>query len=130
MAQSFERLGSEPIFLITIADPYDFVNDPPVLFAQIATETQHLTGKYVSIYDLRGLTVNFSDMVVGMAAQAKGGAGSVADSHNIPLVVATSEMLKFAVDAFQQEQYGNLQIPMFESLDEAHAHARQLLVPA
>jgi hypothetical protein len=130
MAQSFERLDNEPIFVITIADPYDFVNDPPVLFAQIAAETQTISGKYISIYDLRGLTVNFSDMVMGMAVQAKGGAGSIADSHNVTLVVATSDRIKFAVEAFKQPQYGNLQIPMFETMDEAIAQARHLLMPA
>ena len=130
MAQSFERLGDEPIFVITIADPYDFVNDPPALFAQVAAETQTITGKYISIYDLRGLTVNFSDMVMGMAAQSRGGAGSIADSHNITLVVATSDMIKFAVEAFQQPQYGNLEIPMFETKEAAIEQARHLLIPA
>jgi len=71
--------------------------------------------------------MSFGDLVIAMSNQSQKSPGALADPRLNTLIVGSSEMAKFAVTAFQQEQYGKLNFRLFTSVDEALTYAREEL---
>ena len=79
------------------------------------------------IYNLVELDFSFSDMVQGMGASTRSKPGSVNDPNAIIAFVGTQKLLGIAVKAFQQRQYGSLEVAHYASYDEAYHHIASAL---
>jgi hypothetical protein len=80
------------------------------------------------VSDARNMQVSFPDLVVLLfdAARARTNPGSLADPNFIDLIVVPPEgLVAFGTKSLGQEQYGRLNIQVFETLDAAFAHARK-----
>jgi hypothetical protein len=64
-------------------------------------------------------------LVQGMGNQAQKAPGAMADPRLNTVIVGSGEMVRFGIQAFEQEQYGGLKFPLFASVDEALKYARE-----
>jgi hypothetical protein len=127
MKFTVERLPDEKIVVFTFGKDYQPGKDSAEMVQAIAGKLgADEKGVYV-VYDARDLKMSFGDLVIAMANQAQKAAGTMADARMHPVAVGTSEMLKLGAAAFQQEQYGKISIPMFDSIDSALKYAREQL---
>jgi hypothetical protein len=76
------------------------------------------------INDLTQISMNFSDMMLGMREAALGGAGTAADPRTRHVLVGGHELLQLTADALKQEQYGQRNVPLFMTIDEALAYIK------
>lgn len=125
MAIEFEEFGNEPILYVTLTEPFSVAEETGPMMARMAAMLDAHPGQLYCIYDTSGLTVAFSDMMFGLAEQAKGGAGSVKDNRLFVILVGTDAMITLAAQAMEQSQYGGLHIPLFDNRPDALAYARK-----
>jgi hypothetical protein len=125
MPVQVSQLPNEHILLCVYSDPLD-VGDLRQIETQSVTLAAAWEGPVFRIGDIRNLNISFGDLVVTLADASKSGnPGSLADPKFKDIVVVVPGTLA-ALGALSmgQKQYGAVNIPMFESLDEALAHAR------
>jgi hypothetical protein len=125
MPFSIQRLPDEPILLAK----YTGRMEPEDLVA-LRTQSVQLAGEVERVYrvnDARQLELSFSDLVAVMGAETatRTNPGSLGDPRfNDIIVVSPGSLVRFGTESLSQEQYGSLQIPLFEDLGEGLAHAR------
>lgn len=120
-----EKLPNEPIIILAVSDPSDKLADEmKAAYVDIARWAVEIDGPYIRITDATGLNITFGEFVKVLSAASTSGPGSASDPNATTLLVATDDLVKFAAEALAQEQYGNLNIGLFESRDDALAHAR------
>lgn len=124
MAYTVEKLGNEPIILVTLIGEVN-QSDGQQAFVEIAETIQSIDGHAYVIHDFRRYEVDFATIVRGLAMQTKGTPGSASDPHASTIIVGTSEMAKLVSEALKQEQYGSLKVPAFDSMDDALSYIRQ-----
>lgn len=130
MPINVERLPDQPILVVEALEPLDIAAETPAMIDRVAQEVGATSGKLYIIYDASDLKIAFSDMLFGLAEHAHRSEGSVRDTHTVTIVVGTDEMLKLAVEALKQPQYGEVSLPMFDSRDKALAYAREHIAAA
>jgi len=127
MKFTVERLPNEPILMITILKDYVVGKDTPDIVRTVDSKIgKDETGLY-SIYDLREMKMTFGDLVLALSNQSQKAPGAMADPRASAVIVGSSEMVKLGAQAFQQEQYGNLKFPLYQSVEEALSYAREQL---
>lgn len=125
MPYTLTKLPDEPIIIVTLEDPFT-VEDAK----NTAQETpQYRSEDYVSfmISDASNITLPFSEMMMIMAEVAGEGAGKINDPQMRVVSVGNDEMVKFAAEAYKQDQYGAADVQMFEAVDDALQYVREQL---
>lgn len=133
MTYYVKQLPNEPIILAIVSDPFNFehfAHDFAPLFAEISQAFEQIDGLAGLIWDVRKLTINFSDLVNGLYSQGQGLHGSMSDPQAINAVVGSDIMVRLALESFKQKQYGEINIPMFDNYDAALANVRKRLTTA
>jgi hypothetical protein len=129
VAYTIEQEPGEAIFVIKLSNPFDFQREP----AQIITELYQLSagtpGTSYVIYDVRDLKVNFSDLVIGLAASFRSNMPELDElkTRYRMIAVGASDLVKLGVSSARQLQYGGANIELFDAPDEALAFAREQL---
>ncbi|HEC22199.1 MAG TPA: hypothetical protein ENI95_04710 [Chloroflexi bacterium] len=123
MSFTVQRLPNEPILIVTRFDatPSDLLQ----IFQQSLELSEDIEGTVYRIHDISRVDLDFGTMVAGMANASEKRKGSMRDPRFQDILVGGHELIRLASAAFQQEQYGNLTIPFFESLEEALDYARK-----
>lgn len=119
MPFTVNKLDGEPIIIVEIRDPYDYQTDPPRMFHEIDQIASTFDDGGFVIYDCRTLDVSFNDLVAGMSAQVQGVPGSISDPRLTACLVGSSVMLRLAAEGFAKPQYGEIQVPLYDTLDDA-----------
>jgi hypothetical protein len=120
-----ERVPNEPNIVISRAtEPLDVVKDSTASMTELNGILANTKGKLYVIADCRGLSPRFSDVVAGMANTAR------PDSplHNPRMetvVVADGQIFANMVAWYKQEHYGNLEMQVFQTVEEAIARVKQ-----
>jgi hypothetical protein len=123
MAIKTERIAGEPIIVLTFNGPPDRTQFEAAM-RDVVTLLQEVEPVFV-INNLSNIPrMHFSNMMAGIGQVARGGPGSAGDLRTRHLLVGTHEMVKFASEAIRQKQYGQLNVPVFASLQEALDHIR------
>lgn len=129
MSISVTKMPDDAIIILTMQEPFNPAED--VMAANTATAEfleAHSLAKCYRIDDVRHIHIEFSDVVHGAAMAAKRGMpGSLADSRITTALVGTHEFAKLGAEAMGGNAYGNIAVDFFDSLDDAIAHAKQLL---
>lgn len=74
------------------------------------------------ISDVTELTINFSDLVVGLAnATTRADRWHVGAPNSTTSIVGSGEMVALGASSVSQDQYGGAEVLMFATLDEAIA---------
>jgi hypothetical protein len=130
MPFNVERLGSESIIVLTISGAFGASSDLHEYKAAIAKIGQlaaEIPGSVYRITDASAAQIGFGELVQALGEARSGEKGSVSDPRMKSVFVATHELVQLAGESLRQAQYGQLDIKLCESLDQAIAYAREQL---
>lgn len=131
MAYTVEEYQGEPIILVKVMPPYTpemLEESPREIMALVHDFYERVGGPIYRINDLRDSGLSLSELMISMAEERAGAAGSVTDTNVRNLVVANEGLVKQMVEAMSQPQYSGIHMPIFETVEEALAHIRAELV--
>ncbi|MFP4321322.1 MAG: hypothetical protein ACLFTK_02610 [Anaerolineales bacterium] len=117
----------ENIIIATYTGHVDAYQDVPPVMEAVSRHYEPNGRKVYYISDFREADIDFSGVVVGMAEGTRPVEGRwyVGAPNSETILVGTHAMLKLVQDSIKTDQYGNVELPMFKTLDEALAHVRQ-----
>lgn len=125
MSFSIEKLPGEPIIISTMARDFNPHQNGEAFWNALAAAMEGEASPIYRITVLDGIEANFSDMMITLAEEARGDRpGSTADPRIRALLVARIPMAQLAVEGLKQDQYGQLDVSLFTTLDEALDYAR------
>ncbi|NDJ63168.1 MAG: hypothetical protein GYB67_18760 [Chloroflexi bacterium] len=128
MAVEFKQVNAEPIYYGVYDEPQNPVQDSQHVADKLSEVINSTTGPLVFIWDLSKITVSFSDLVIGLNDVFKRDAETPFTHPRVRAVtVSNDELVHFGTEAVGQEQYGQADVKLVASLDEAIAFARQYL---
>jgi hypothetical protein len=120
------KMDDEPIFIITITDPYDSVNDSRRANEEIAEAITHFDGPFYRINDIRQISLSFGDVVMGMAEERQKLPGSASDPRCAQSVLVGGGMLvSLVASASKQDQYGVMPVRAFTDFETALEWVRE-----
>jgi hypothetical protein len=125
MPFTIEKLPDEPIVFVTMSNPFDVKQDVPQFAHQLQAIFDAEPGPLWDVTDVRGLSVDFSDMVRGMSMVTRGELAVLRHPKVRRFaIVASNNLILIAAKALGQQQYGAIPVTICESLDEAFAVVR------
>ena len=129
MAWTLERLDNEPIILVTVFPPTSSYEGTIQLLHEIAElATTIPDGPIYRINDYSAITPTLDDLINVMTLEAKLGLpGSVGDPRTHLIAVGSGELVELGASSFSQDQFGNHNVPLFTSQDDALNYAREQL---
>jgi hypothetical protein len=128
MTFTIEMLPDEPIVICTMSKQFNPMRDYGEFWQQLGAILKDKEGPIYRITHLETEEIQFSDMVMALAAEAKSGMpGSLTDPRIRSVLVNRSLLAQMAVESIKPDQYGRLETPLFGTLDEALAHVRSQL---
>ncbi|MEO8609825.1 MAG: hypothetical protein ABI690_18175 [Chloroflexota bacterium] len=123
MPITVERLANEP-FIVANCSGFLTREDFVGMFVQVNEMVQSMEGLVFRIADYRQAESSFMDILKTVQEATKGTPGSTADPRIQTIWVGTSAWIALARNFFQQQQFGNMQIPTFHNMEDAYAYAR------
>lgn len=131
MTYEIKQMENLPIFVATMSEPHDAIADATGIEKEMHQNIAAVNGTVYYIPDLSAIKITFSNIVIGLNEAFKEGSGSFYSNPRVKmLMVGSDEMLRVAADAGSQDQYGNVPIELFATVDEAVAHAKAQLQQA
>jgi hypothetical protein len=130
MPYKVERLSGEPVIIVTWQGPFSEKSIVEKDFIAACDDVVSLMGSerpVVRIDDVRGVKVDFGDLVVGMGVARKKLPGSPSDPSIKALIVGSGFLWDLASKGAKQLQYGAIDIPLFTSMEDALATARKII---
>lgn len=126
MAFTAKRLENEPIIILKITYPIeDAVQETIDSDRAVAELSEDIDGHYYRIADMLGLELAWNDVLSWLAQQRQANPGSINDPRIVNLLVSDTSMTKNSAEFASQEQYGGVNIKVFDTVDEAIEHARK-----
>ncbi|MBN1679248.1 MAG: hypothetical protein JW966_03085 [Anaerolineae bacterium] len=128
MVMVVKQLGDEPIIVITVTPPFDSYKDVIQKLEAIEAIANTIDSPIIyRINDYSAVTqASLDDIMTVLARETRSGsAGSLADPRVRSVAVGSDEMIRLAATSLKQTQYGNLDVPLFESYDDALAYIRE-----
>lgn len=125
MPYKVERLPNEPIIVVTWQSPTDPGEDADKMCEEVDACIKPDETKVYCINDFREVKINFSALVSGMAVQRQNRPGAAGDPRIRSIMIGSGTLWDLASKAAKQLQYGGLDMPLFATLDDAIAHARE-----
>lgn len=129
MAVKVERLPNEPVIVVTLSGDLNaqIVQD---MFDKSAQFMDEIDGRVYRITDIRATEISFPDLVQVLSRSTSGQPGSSSDPRICGVLVGTHGWSRFFSESLQQAQYGHLNIPIFEAIDDAMAYIREQIALA
>ncbi len=118
-----EKLPDEPIIIATLAGDLS-IEIVREMYAQTAQLLADHDGILYRITDIRATEIDFSELVNVLASFTENLPGSPTDPRISGVLVGTHGWSEFFTQSAQQEQYGAVNITVFEELEVALAHLR------
>lgn len=116
MTLTIDMHYEERLMVVVSKPPFDPQNENLVPALQKFVEK--VKGTFFLVVDMREVDISFGDLVTGMAQLRQyPGAEMVRIS-----AVGSGEMIKMGVQAAKQKQYGEYDIALFGTVEEALAH--------
>jgi hypothetical protein len=123
MPLTVERLPGEPIVVARFTGKVtaELVHE---MFAESARFADEIGDRVHRISDVSDIETTFSDLILILAEASHGQPGSPSDPRFQGTLVGANAWAKMYSDSLQQQQYGQLNIPVFDTFDAALAHIR------
>lgn len=118
MPVTVEQYQDEPIIMASFSGLLDF-DTVREMFAISADLIDAIGPPVYRITDWRGISSTFSDMMQIFREAGQGFPGSSTDPRLHPVMVGRTEWSRLTRDAMLQEQFGGIDIPIFETVEEA-----------
>jgi hypothetical protein len=126
MNYTTERLPGEPIIIHTLLSEYRLGKDTRPAIQEIAEVANKIEEKPVYIiivtYELR---MNFGDLVQGLAMATRGETAIFTDPSVRLRLVGSGGLVELGARAFEQRQYGGLDVRLYPTLEDALEGIRQ-----
>lgn len=126
-----ERLPGEPIIIHTLLPDYRMGKDARAAIQEMAEIANEIEKKPVYIiivtYDMK---LNFGDLVQGLAMATRGETAIFTDPNVRLRMVGSGGLVELGVKAFEQRQYGGLDVRLYPTLEDALEGARQEMAGA
>lgn len=89
-----------------------------------------IKGSVYRITETRDIDTTLAELMMILKQMSTGQPGSSADPRFKPVLVGTDEFIKLVSDATYQEQYGKLNLPLFENFEKALAYTEERIAHA
>ncbi len=102
MTFKVEKMPDESIIVCTMSSQFNPVNDYPLFWQQLGTILEGMEGPIYRITVLEAQEIQFSDMTMALAAEAKSGMpGSGTDTRIKMILVSAAVLAQMAVSSIQ-----------------------------
>ena len=116
-------LPEEPILIGTINDSFSLRDDLDPFLNELASILVALDQPVYYIHNVLDFKVNvFQDFLVAASKTFRGETSIINHPNLIPVIVTTDQLMKLAIKGINSEIFGNLDFPVFETLEEARAY--------
>ena len=128
---STERLPDEPIIVHTILPDYRMGKDARPAIQEMAEIANEIDEKPVYIIIVtHSISLNFSDLVQGLAMATRGETAIFTDPNVCLRLVGSGRLVELGVRAFEQRQYGGLDVRLYPTLGDALEGVHQEMAEA
>jgi hypothetical protein len=124
MQSIVEKLPDEPIILVRLRPFEDAEAEVSATAAAVDALINGTDGPVIRINDFTGLDADFCELVLALVRETKGTPGTLSDPRIKPVFVGESDPVALCAESARLPEYGKLDIPLFATLDEALAYAR------
>jgi hypothetical protein len=125
MAVKVERVSGKPIIIATFTG-HVTVELVKEMFDQSAKLADEMGDHIYRVTDVSNIEMNFGDLALALAtASSDKQPGSSADPRFIGMLVGSHKWSQMFADSIKQEQYGTMNIPLFEDMGAAMAHIEE-----
>jgi hypothetical protein len=127
MVYQIEKLPGEPIVIDSHSEPMKAMGHRG--FAEeLAGHVQSIEGTVYRITDVLGMSYSFPTLVHVLGEETRSQRpGSASDPRVKMVLVAAGEVANLITMAAGQPQYGGLNLPLFDTREQALAYVRQLI---
>ena len=123
MPVTVERLPNEPIIMARLWGEID-ISCISEMYERSVPIIEEVGGTTWRVTDALDVETTFSDVVQILGKIASDTPGATTDPRVKSVLVGTNQWVTFVADSLQQRQYGTLNIPRYETVDEALAFVR------
>jgi hypothetical protein len=120
-----------PVLCATLLGNFNMQRDVLAYVKSLTAALNSVSEPVFFITDASELSVNFTEMVMGIASVTAGikESRAVVQHRNIRemIVIAKDRVVTLGARAMKQAQYGGLMVASFSSLEEAYAYIRQAI---
>jgi hypothetical protein len=126
MPTTFKKLDNEPVVIVTLPKEYNLAAELPVQLPKYIGMLDAATEPVYWIVDARSSSLKVDEIIVGASLVARG-AHPLYHHRNIRQViyVTSSQIMKLGIEGLKDETFGNVNIRIFDDLDEALKYTRQ-----
>jgi hypothetical protein len=118
MGIKIELRPQERILYSTYLPPFEAEADSQTSLKAILDFAKTMNGLFFVVTDVRQIDLSFSDLVLGMSTMRE-----LAMNVQMQIVaIGSGDMLKFAADAARQKQYGQHNVVLVATPEEALNH--------
>lgn len=130
MPVQIRQIEHRPAIIVEYSDPYDPVTDVALFIeGSIAHYRPHMT-QFFMIHDTRRLSINFSNMLVGLSSSANSDAFRELLSRRGVQIIALydgNRLVEMATEALEKETYLSESVVAFTTLEDAIAYIDEQL---
>jgi hypothetical protein len=119
-----EKVPDLPVLKISLHPTYRAREDQKAATVAVNEIMDHVDEKVFLLYDMSDLKVDWGDMIMGMADARDAYKNGGHRNYRETVIVVRNTMLKLGLKALGQQQYGGMQITVFETVDEALAYVQ------
>lgn len=121
-------LPEEPILIGTIHESFSLKDDLGPYLNELASILATLDQPVYYIHNALDFKVNvFQDFLVAANKTFREEAAIFTHPYFKPVIVSTDPLMKLAIKGINSEIFGNLNFPVFETVEEALAHIRTIV---
>ncbi len=120
------RLPGEPIIVAEVRDRMD-VESIRSIFSETVALASDVDGYVYRIVDFLNAQASIRDMANALVESSKRAPGSTIDPRVKPVMVAGHNRIRFLFDAMRRKEFGGIEVPVFDTMDEALTYVRQQL---
>jgi hypothetical protein len=130
MTINLTKLPDEAIVIVEAGAAFKLRDDLPEFWWMLTPMLDAATQPLYIVADTRGINLPFGDMVAALGAVTRSEEAKRVNSHPMlgpRRLVADSELLRMAANALKQVQYGEQQVNIYATLEDALAAVRSEL---
>ena len=125
MPAEFKRIEGEPIVVAALSG-HVVADDMETVYKETQTLLENELSHVYRITDVREADSNFGDMIKILMA-SKNKPGSSSDPRIKVVFVGKNKWVQMARDAFNREQFGAFDTPIFPDMEDAMGYIRRLI---
>lgn len=124
MAHTVEKLPNEPIVIVTYQEPFSIKDEIPAIKEDLENLAGQIEGHMFDIHEATNLKLDFSKIVQALGTAFSRTKKPAHLDRLTTIGVGSGPLFSLAEMASKQDQYGNYNIKILPTLEEALSFAR------